>query len=176
MVEILIPKTKMEETKIPLIFLAGPIKGTNDWRSSAVEIFESFNLPLIIASPSKRVNLINNKTTLIPISNDFSRQREWENHYLDIASRNGSILFWFPEETIHNCEKSYGAMTRVEIGQWMTEYKYNNSIHLCVGTDGKFSEIDTIRYDLSVFAPDIKICEILEETCNQAINFIQPRK
>jgi hypothetical protein len=173
MVEVLTPNTKIDNIKKPLIFLAGPIKSTPDWRSSAIKTIESYKLPLIIASPAKRIDIDLEKTPIISSSENFERQREWENYYLNIASKEGSILFWFPQETEHNCDKSYAAMTRVEIGQWMTEYKYDKSIRLCIGTDGNFSEFRIIEYDLSVNAPEIKIRKTLEETCQEAINLIK---
>jgi hypothetical protein len=60
-------------------------------------------------------------------------------------------------------------MTRVEIGQWMTNYRHNKSVRFCVGSDGKFPEIHTIEYDLQLDAPDKKIFSSLEETCAEAV-------
>jgi len=74
-----------------------------------------------------------------------------------------------PGEEEHNCKKVYGAMTRVELGQWMTNYRHNNSVRFCVGGDGKFPELHTVAYDLQVDAPDKIIFRLLEETCSEAV-------
>jgi hypothetical protein len=172
MIEVLIPNTKIETTK-PIIFLAGPIQGTSNWRQSAIETISSLSESLLIVSPSGRLTFNQDYIKIIPSQNDFKHQREWENCYLDQASHRGSILFWFPGETEHSCQKSYGAMTRVEIGEWITEYKYNPSINLIIGTDGKFSEFKTIRRDIDQKMPETIIYETLEETCRAAVNIIQ---
>ncbi len=99
----------------------------------------------------------------------FPRQRAWERHYLDLASKQGAILFWLPGEEHHDCNKVYGAITRMELGQWMTSYKHDNSIRLCIGSDSKFPELHTVQYDLSLDAPDKDIKKTLEETCFEAI-------
>ena len=172
MIEVLVPNTKIETTN-PIIFLAGPIQGTSNWRQSAIEIISSLSeSPLVIASPSKRLTFKENFITIIPSQADFEHQRDWENHYLNQASHRGNILFWFPGETEHNCQKSYGAMTRVEIGEWITEYKYNPDINITIGTDGNFSEFKTIKRDITQKMPGVKICETLKETCQSALNTI----
>ena len=78
-------------------------------------------------------------------------------------------MFWLPGEREHNCDKVYGAMTRVELGELITDYKYDKSTRFCVGTDGKFPEMHTIEYDLQIYAPNMKIFRTLEETCDEAI-------
>ena len=88
---------------------------------------------------------------------------------MNLASKKGAILFWLPGEEKHDCQKVYGAMTRIELGQWMTNHRYNNSVKFCIGTDGKFPEMNTIKYDLSLDVPDKKIFNSLEETCEEAL-------
>lgn len=64
-------------------------------------------------------------------------------------------------------------MTRIELGQWMTRYKFStDSINFVVGSEGKFPEIDTIAYDLSLDAPEKIIFSTLEETCLEALRII----
>lgn len=60
-------------------------------------------------------------------------------------------------------------MTRLEIGQFMTRYKYDKSTRFVVGSDDKFSEINTIKFDLSLDAPEKKINKTLEDTCKEAL-------
>lgn len=78
-------------------------------------------------------------------------------------------MFWLPGEETHDCQKVYGATTRMELGQWMTNYKNDRSVRLVIGSDGRFSELDVIKYDLSLDAPEKRIRNTLEETCFEAV-------
>ena len=146
----------------PVIFLAGPIRGAPKWHEEAIKYLFSQEENLTIVSPS-RIN-----RTKIP-SEKFSRQREWELYYLDLASKKGAIMFWLPGETEHKCEKSYGAMTRIELGESFVKYSKDNSFRFCIGSDGKFSELDTIKVDLEEYVPGKRIFTTLKETCDEAL-------
>jgi hypothetical protein len=90
-----------------------------------------------------------------------------------LASQQGAILFWLPGEARHTCDKVYGAMTRLELGQWMTRHHFDLSVRFCVGSDGKFPELRTIAYDLSCDAPGKMIFGTLEETCDEALRLVR---
>lgn len=152
-----------------LIFLAGPIRGAPNWQDEAIRILLPKNSELIIATPRRGIRESFAGSVLPGDNNYFKRQRLWERHYLETASKRGAILFWLPGEAEHNCAKSYGAMTRLELGQWMTNYRHDNRVRFCVGSDGKFSELDIIRIDLALDAPDKRILGTLEETCDEAL-------
>jgi hypothetical protein len=173
MAEIILPKTCIQYFDKPLIFLAGPIRSAPEWHDEAIDMIFSRKQDISIASPQRHVKDALKKYVLTGDTPDFSRQRAWERHYLDIASRTGAVLFWLPEEAHHNCQKVYGAMTRIELGQWMTNYRHDNSLRICIGSDGKFPELDTIKYDLSLDAPNIPVKESLEETCIEAIRLVR---
>ena len=171
MAEVIIPKTYVKDIGVPIIFLAGPIRSAPAWHDSAIEsiLLLSRHQNITIASPNEKVG-DGIKPHLIAGDDDrFPRQRAWERYYLDLASKTGAIMFWLPGEESHSCQKAYGAMTRIELGQWMTNYRHDRSVRMCIGSDGKFSELDTIRYDLSIDAPDKKIFGSLEETCFEAV-------
>jgi hypothetical protein len=173
MAGIILPKTYIEHLDKPLIFLAGPIRSAPEWRDKAIDMIFSREQDIIIASPQRGVKDALEKYVLTCNIPYFPRQRAWERHYLDIASRTGAILFWLPGEAQHNCKKVYGAMTRIELGQWMTNYRHDNSLRICIGSDGNFPELDAIKYDLSLDAPNIPIKESLEETCLEAIRLVK---
>ena len=168
MTGIIIPKTYIKCIE-PLIFLAGPIKSAPKWRDEAVHIIASKNPNLFIASPDKRFGTDIQKYILSGNDNYFTRQREWEWHYQEIAAKNGSILFWFPKEEQHHCNKSYGLMTSNEFGHWTAVYNYNKSIKFCIGSDGKFPEWNTFLYDINRKVPDKRVFDTLEDTCEEAI-------
>lgn len=178
MSHILLPKTYVTPIKNKLIFLAGPIRSAPRWQDEAIEILLAHDHDLIIASPRRDVQghikpyLLQGDTTY------FHRQRAWERHYLDIAGKEGrdAILFWLPGEAHHTCNKVYGAMTRIELGQWMTYYKHDPTVRFCVGSDSTFPELDTIKYDLSLDAPKKTIFKSLEATCHEALRLAFSRK
>lgn len=170
MIKVILPKTYIKDVDAPLIYLAGPAKGAPYWQDEAIDILSSCNINnLIIVSPRELVNEIDKKDILKGDETYFQRQRAWELYYMGVASEKGAIMFWLPGEIEHNCQKSYGAMTRVELGECMANYKHNNNFGFCIGSDEKFSELNTIKYDLNIYAPDKKIVGTLEETCKNAI-------
>ena len=170
--KLIIPKTYVKNVNNPLIFLAGPIISAPNWQDEAIDFLLSKKQDLVVASPRRGVRKRISQY-IVKGEENFPRQRAWERHYLDLAAKTGAIIFWLPGEEEHNCEKVYGAMTRLELGQWMTRYHYNPSLRLCIGSDGKFSELHTISYDLGIDMPDKRIFPTLEETCIEALNLVK---
>ena len=171
---IILPKTYVANLDAPLIFLAGPIRSAPNWQDEAIEIILSEDSGVLIASPRRGVRENLEKYVLSGDANFFPRQRAWERHYLDVAGKpeseqGGAVLFWLPGEAEHNCQKVYGAMTRIELGQWMANYQHEPEVRFCVGSDGNFPELHTIAYDLKLDAPDKDIKKTLEETCAEAL-------
>jgi len=168
MAGVIIPNTYVRDVD-KLVFLAGPIRGAPNWQDEAIRILSSKKPELTIATPRRGIREFFAGSVLSGDNTYFKRQRLWERHYLEVASKRGAILFWLPGEAEHNCAKSYGAMTRLELGQWMTNYRHDNQVRFCVGSNGKFSELDIIRMDLALDAPDKRILGTLEETCDKAL-------
>ncbi|MDP3881298.1 MAG: hypothetical protein Q8Q31_00270 [Nanoarchaeota archaeon] len=171
--KIILPKIYVEKLEWPLIFLEGPIRGAPEWQDAAIEIIFSLLNEIYVANPQRSV-----KESLQPFlaqgrTDFFPRQRAWERHYIEKASldknQKGVVMMWLPKEIEHSCQKSYGAMTRVEFGEIITHIKYNPSTRFCIGTDGDFSEVDTMLYDLSLDAPNLKIFKSLRELCIEAV-------
>jgi len=165
---VIIPRTYVEEINNPLIFLAGQIRGTPNWQDEAIKLLFSKNSDLVIASPRRGVRE-GIATYVIQGEDYFPRQRAWERHYLGISSKKGSILFWLPGEENHDCNKVYGAMTRLELGQCLANYRHDSSVRFCIGSDGNFPEMSTISYDLQLDAPDKEVFSSPEKTCTEAI-------
>ena len=175
MSKLIIPKTYVQDVGAPLIFLAGPIRTAPNWQDEAIELLLSQEPRLAIASPRRGVRDKIAKYIAKGDENYFPRQRAWERHYLNVASKTGAILFWMPEEEKHQCDIVYGAMTRIELGQWMTNYRNDKSVRLCFGSDGKFPSLHTIEYDLKIDAPDKEVKKTLAETCAEAIKLAYQR-
>ena len=51
---LLLPETYVKDLNAPLIFLAGPIKGGGMWQDYAIEIINSADHDLYIASPHQK--------------------------------------------------------------------------------------------------------------------------
>ncbi len=173
---LIIPKVFVEKTNTPIIFLGGPIRGAANWQDeAALKILKKYP-EIFVISPRRGIRPEIEKYLVRGEENHFSRQRAWERHYLNLASKKGTIMFWLPKEVEHKCEKSYGAMTRMELGQWMTNYKNDKKISFVIGSDGEFSEIDTIKYDLLLDAPDKKVFETLEEAIEEALRIVLTKR
>ena len=172
---LIIPKQKFEipETQ-PLIFLAGPIGGAPKWHDEAVEILNDLEPDILIASPRWEIS-DKIKKLVIPDSSkeSFPRARLFERYYLEKSQKNGAMMFWLPGEIEHKCSKSYGAMTRFELGQVSADYRNNPKTKFCVGTDGNFSEFRTIEADLHLDAPNKEIQRTLESTCLEALRIMR---
>lgn len=172
MQRVIIPKT-YADINSPLIFLAGPIRGAPKWQDEAIKYIIKEDKEVVIASPTRTVEK-DIVQYLVSGKNDVEgRQRAWERHYLDVAAKNGVIMFWLPGEVNHSCSKAYGAMTRKELGLVLGWYKFDKSIRFCVGTDGRFSEFRTHLYDINIDAPNIEIKNSLEGSCQEALRLIR---
>lgn len=169
MAQLIIPKKYVLELEAPLIFLAGPIKSAPNWQDEAIGFLFSQEENLVIASPRRGIRDVIAPYVIPGDETYFPRQRAWERHYLDMASKTGAILLWLPGEAEHDCKKVYGAMTRVELGQWITRYHFDKNVRFCIGSDGNFPELHTIEFDLKMDAPDKDIKKTLEETCTEAV-------
>ena len=166
---LIIQKRYLDIKENPLIFLMGPIRGAPLWQDEAIKIITEKDNKIFIASPRREINPAIEPYLLSGEEDYFKRQRAWERHYLDRARKAGAVLCWLPEEAQHDCKKAYGAMTRLEIGQMITHLAYDGSTRFCIGSEGKFSELNTILFDLSLDAPWIKLQPTLEATCFEAL-------
>jgi hypothetical protein len=165
MTGVILPNTYLEFMG-PSIFLAGPSRSAPLWQDESIDYIAAKGKNIILINPSR-----NSKTTLRLPGDEkyFPRQRAWERHYLEKSSKRGCIMFWLPGEASHACNKVYGAMTRIELGQWMTRHHVDRDVRLVIGTDGNFPEMHTIEYDLKQDAPDVPIHKTLAETCDAAV-------
>lgn len=177
MPKIIIPKRNVVKVEEPLIFIAGPIKGSSMWQNNAMENLIKQDFDVAIACPLRYNEVRENLKPYLVDANgeDFPRQRTWEKHYLDIASKTGAVMFWLAPEVTHNCKKSYGATTRWELSQAVTHYMHDRKYSFCVGADPKFPELKVIECDMAEDTPDKKIFGSLEETCKEAVKLAREK-
>src|SRR3989344_7123500 len=98
--------------RTPLVFLAGPIQGTDDWQDLAIKRLHASVPDLLIANPRR------------PLPPDFQKkdftvqmweeQVDWESYHLNRADTLGGIMFWLANETITIPHRAYAQTSRVE--------------------------------------------------------------
>jgi len=140
----------------PLIFLAGPIQGAEDWHKTAIDLIAEENSFLDIASPrgdySKR-------------EFDYDKQVDWETYHLNLAAKSGAILFWLTKEKEHMCDRAYAQTTRFELGEWVTKYRFNKKIRLFIGIEDGFTGERYLRRRIKQDCPEIILHPTLENLC-----------
>ena len=143
------------EIKNP-IFLAGPIQGTIfNWQDDAAYYISTKNNNIGVISP--RRNMIGND------SFNYYEQVNWETKYLNLAAKEGVILFWLKAEEEHDSSRAYAQTTRFELAEWYTKAPDK----IVVGIESGFSGERYIRKRLN-----IPIYDSLKETCDRAIEKI----
>jgi hypothetical protein len=146
----------------PIIFLAGPIQGAYDWQKEAIEIISALNKELTIALPRKEY-----------LDKEFiyEKQVDWETHHLNLAAKNGVILFWLAKEDKVVPGRAYAQTSRFELGEWKARSQLGLA-KLVVGIEDGFSNSRYIRRRLMQDCPSVPVSESLEETCTNAVKLI----
>jgi hypothetical protein len=148
----------------PLIFLAGPVQGAEDWQRRAIDLINAKNQRANVASP--RGDYSNKKF-------DYNTQVDWESYHLSQAGREGVILFWLAKEQKHDCKRAYAQTTRYEIAEWVTKHQYDPNIKIAVGIEPGFTGERYIRKRLEEDCPDLAISSTLEDVCQKAISLLK---
>lgn len=131
----------------PVIFLAGPIQGAEDWQTAATKMVRH------------RATTANPRRPEFH-SGDFDSQVKWETYWLNRAD---AIVFWLAPEHEHLCERAYAQTTRFELGEWSLKAPHKIS----VGADPKFPGL---RYLKTRFQHTMKIFDSLEKTVEHAVD------
>ena len=151
------------EVSGPVVFLAGPIQGAEDWQSKATELIRKISPSLHIASPRKEY-----------LDDEFvyEKQVDWETHYLRRAANNGVILFWLAKENKHNCERAYAQTSRFELAEWKVRSE-GEGIKLVIGIEDGFTGARYIRRRFSQDSPYVSILDSLSATCEKAADLLR---
>jgi hypothetical protein len=143
----------------PLIFLAGPIQGTSDWQSAAIQIIHQLAPEIHIANP--RRELLNEKF-------DSDAQIEWDTHYLRRAAQEGAILFWLASEEFPISGRTFAQTTRFELAEWKMRHERDGA-RLAVGISPDFSGRKYIKKRFSQDCPSVPLSSTLQATCEFAV-------
>ncbi|VVB80931.1 Nucleoside 2-deoxyribosyltransferase like protein [uncultured archaeon] len=149
-----------KEANGPIVFLAGPIQGAEDWQRTAIELLTRTNPAVNVAS--SRGDYSNRKF-------DYDAQVDWETHYLKEAAKTGSILFWLAKEKEHICDRAFAQTTRFELAEWVTKYGCDKNLRLSIGIEPGFSGERYLRRRIGQDHPELQIYSKLEDVCTAAV-------
>lgn len=163
---LILPPNYLQTIDAPLIFLAGPIQGADDWHKNAIQILSCKAPELYIASPRRQIETKGDFTKEM-----YNEQVDWETYHLRKAGENGVVLFWLAKEFEHRCDRAYAQTSRFELAEWKMRHERDGS-KIVVGIENGFSGGRYLIRRLSQDCPDVPINDCLEETCNSAIKLL----
>lgn len=177
MVRILLPKTKSviaPHPCDPLFFLAGPVRGGDDWQYQACIKIQRHLSQFYAALPCRYEETHPLMQYRMGGNTDFfDRQLTWERYYLERASEEGCIIFWLPEESKLNPREGnepYAMDTRGELGEWRGHRKYRPNVRLVVGAEKGFPGLSQIERNFRLaLGYDFPIYPTLEATVWAAV-------
>lgn len=147
----------------PLIFLAGPIQGAEDWQAEAVSRIHTLRKDVWIANPRRAERTFGDFG-----ADKYREQAIWEHHHLAFAGKYGVTIFWLANEAEHDCGRAYAQTTRFELGETMAYHRWVNA-KMVVGIDSAYTGAKYVRLTFREKAPRVPILDSLQETCEQAI-------
>ncbi len=155
-INLILPKTRVDVRNKKVFFLAGPIRGGGNWQVQAIRMIAERLPDVFIACPCRWD--YNHPLFKYAVADDpdvrepFPRQKIWERYYLNIASRQGCIIFWLPEESKTDPRPPetgpYGRDTYGEVGEWRAALKYRQEkVRMVFGGERGFSGLELILLD-----------------------------
>ncbi len=177
---LLLPRAGVVPTLGPkshLYFLAGPIKGGEDWHTEAIELLLQQDPDCFIACPREYGEDHSLRKFCVPseyvspgafkkmtkqfpgFQLSFSNNTSWERFYMGLASYYGAIIFWLPDESKEFPRESgaYARDTRGEIARWSVKSAHPEvfsmrpgakRVNIVVGGDPQFDGMGVIRKNL----------------------------
>lgn len=181
---LILPKTlpALEEyQRLPLFFLAGPVNGGGDWHVPMSNMLMKRFEHLLVVNPSRYENPHPFcEYRMKGAENQFTRQTDWERHFLDQAEEkwpSGCIIFWLACENKNNPRQDgqpYARDTRGEIGEWRGRMMHNPHLRIVMGADSDFPGLSQIKRNFELALPSFKIYETMEEVVEQAVLIAHP--
>jgi hypothetical protein len=181
MVNLILPKNCIDVTGKELYFLAGPIRGAEDWQAEAIRYIFANKPSCYVACPS-RYEFTNPSMCRLALSDSseidpFATQTLWERYYLERAARStGGIIFWLPEESVSHPRKKedgpYAQDSYGELGEWRTRLalETDNSLRITVGAQDNFAGLRTIQRNFdALLSCSYPIYSTLTETLDAAL-------
>mgnify|MGYP001571881956 CR=1 FL=1 len=178
-IKIILPKTYYEDKNYsddPVFFLAGPIKGGEDWQQKCFNELKKHINAFTVVIPCTYDS--NHNLFVYRVSGDeniIHRQTLWERYYLKkVAERkNGCIIFWLPCESKLNPRKDgspYARDTYGELGEWRGRMINNPDLHIVIGAESGFPGLSQIQVNFNdALQKEFSILNSLQETVLAAI-------
>jgi hypothetical protein len=167
---LILPPNYLKQIDAPIIFLAGPIQGAEDWQNDAIRFIHSNAPELYIASPRRPIKTKGEFTQEI-----YNEQVDWETYHLRETGENGVVLFWLAKEFEHRCDRAYAQTTRFELAEWKMLHERDGS-KLVLGIEDGFVGSRYIIRRFSQDCPEVPILHSLEDTCREAIKLSDYKK
>ena len=135
------------------LFLAGPIQGAADWQAEAYQhldrLWKPLNGVLMVCNPRRSDDTWQFQ---------FDQQVDWETHHLQLAAKQGILLFWLAKENVHICERAFAQTTRFELGEWFSKAPES----VVIGMEEGFTGAKYIRHRMlgtKIYASLVEACE-----------------
>ncbi|MEI6266404.1 MAG: nucleoside 2-deoxyribosyltransferase domain-containing protein [bacterium] len=165
---IIIPPEK-REVEGPMIFLAGPIKGSERWQEVAMEYIHEIDPNIYLASPRRVLDRQKDFTQEM-----YNEQVDWETEYLNRCAREGAIIFWLASEKEHYCERPFAQTTRFELAEWKVKHE-NTGANLVIGIEDGFTNHRYIKRRFSQDCPEVPFFTDLKSTCLKAVELAKQK-
>lgn len=175
----------LDTTRENVYFLAGPIQGGGNWQEQAIIVLAAMDPDCIIICPRryKKTDKLFSEYQYIfdqsfPSPDvqqiEFESHTEWGRYYLEKAAFLGSIIFFLPNEDVHdprNDGSPYARDTYGELGRWGVRSGQNKEeITMTVGIARGFPGRQEIKKNLKEdHKKAFKIHDHLHATLHEAV-------
>ncbi len=137
----------------PLFFLEGPVIGTSDWQSHAIEELQEQIGDCYVAT-SRKYDWSHPLSQFKVQGTDtlFDSKHSWKRHFASLAAHSGCLIFWLACEDgmmPKRHDAPYARETYVSLGEWLTHMQYNPRLQVVVGAEPNFPGICDIRNDFN---------------------------
>ena len=177
---ILLPKalTRIDPAYGPLFFLAGPVRGGDDWQKRGCEEIRGSIRHFYAAIPCHYQEghpLL--QFRVVDIENYFDRRTAWKRYYLNMAAIGGCIIFWLPCESKANPRADnnpYAMDTRGELGEWRGRLTNDHNLRVVIGAEPDFPGLSQIQCNFnSGLGFEFPIYSTLSQTILAAIRQVK---
>lgn len=159
---LLLPNTfvPLPELPKPIFYLAGPIRGADDWQAlAATTLNDIYEGHCTIVNPCRYTE--DHALHHFRIKGNekrFEHQTDWERYYMNQAASadcDGCLIFWLPCESTTNPrpteEGPYASDTRFELGYWSTNLWYQRVVF---GAEKDFPRLHVIKRNVELTYDD----------------------
>lgn len=138
---------------VPVFFLAGPVRGGDDWQwTAAIWLEQWMKKPFIVVIPC-RYSFDHPAWSHVPTEARKKRGRQltWERFWLAKAARaksKGGILFYLREESEKNPHpgpEPYSMDTRGELGEWRGQLMYRPKLRIFIAARPGYHGLSQVR-------------------------------